>query len=595
MDNSNFTSIQKTKSSLTRKEFLWSLTGLVGSFALTRLLAACSGKHGVDYEDIIRPDGGPFISLADYELVDRSSAAYVRFKSWVDNAVAGSAGYGYSAGDSLIMYHLSGDLKYLTHAIEMVDKHVATAEKAIGDKKRPPITDDSYLEVGPYIEDLALVYDYGFEHLTKAQRSRWSAYAEQAVWNIWNYNDAEWGGRSFPWSGWSVNNPGNNYHYSFLKATMNWALSSQNEEWKSFLKTEKFPPLVDYYKKLPGGGSREGTGYGTALQNLFENYRIWKASTDEDLANMNTHSRNSIDYWIHATVPTLDKFAPFGDQSRSSQPDLFDYHEHIMRELVILHRGTPEARRGAWWIENNSVNKMSQGFMSRYDLLDIYDEPSVPTDLIYYAEGVGHFFARNSWATDALWMAFAAGPYEESHAHQDQGSFTLYKGDWLAVTQNIWSHSGIHQETDIQNIIRFVRNGTTIEQTPTSSVRSTMVYSVQNGSVTVNADLSNAYSRDRSDVQSWKRDLIFENNLLRVHDNVTTGAGVQAIWQIQVPVNPIVQNDGKIVAGNLTIEPVIPSKPNVKIVAMTGDYSKGYRIELSSTVGNEFTVNLMSK
>ena len=34
-------------------------------------------------------------------------------------------------------------------------------------------------------------------------------------------------------------------------------------------------------------------------------------------------------------------------------------------------------------------------------------------------------------------LAIVAGPYNESHAHQDQGSFTLFSGDWLAVTANI--------------------------------------------------------------------------------------------------------------------------------------------------------------
>src|SRR5262249_5487690 len=153
-----------------------------------------------------------------------------------------------------------------------------------------------------------------------------------------------------------------NYHFSFLRATMLWALASQNMDWFTFLQTQKFPPLVAYYDQLPGGGSREGTGYGTAQKNLFENYRMWEASTGENLARLTRHAEDTIDYWVHATVPTLNRFAPIGDQSRVSQPDLFDYQEQLVREAVIANRGTDAAARGVWWIENNSVHGMQNGF-----------------------------------------------------------------------------------------------------------------------------------------------------------------------------------------------------------------------------------------
>ena len=66
-----------------------------------------------------------------------------------------------------------------------------------------------------------------------------------------------------------------------------------------------------------------------------------------------------------------------------------------------------------------------------------------PTALVYDAPGVGQLFARTSWQPEATWLAMIAGPFDESHAHMEQGAFTLYDGDWQAVTSNIWSHSGI--------------------------------------------------------------------------------------------------------------------------------------------------------
>src|SRR3546814_14356201 len=70
-----------------------------------------------------------------------------------------------------------------------------------------------------------------------------------------------------------------------------------------------------------------------------------------------------------------------------------------------------------------------------------------------------NLFARTDWARTARWFAFRAGAYNESHAHQDQGGFTLFANDWLAVTENIWSHSGIQQGTETHNVVRFENGG----------------------------------------------------------------------------------------------------------------------------------------
>src|SRR5207253_6456201 len=115
--------------------------------------------------------------------------------------------------------------------------------------------------------------------------------------------------------------------------------ASQNTALIEFLQTQKFPPLVDYYAALPGGGTREGTGYGSALNNLFGDYIYWKAGTGEDLANLTAHTRETIDYWVHATVPTRDRFAPIADLSRSSLPEIYDYQENLVHQAVVLSAG----------------------------------------------------------------------------------------------------------------------------------------------------------------------------------------------------------------------------------------------------------------
>jgi hypothetical protein len=542
------------------------------------------------------PATRPFISLNDYAQADPASTAYVRFKAAADQALGGDPPYNYSATHSVLMYRLSGQVHYIDDAISRVEQQVQAAEAAMAGGGVPAVAGDSYYDVGWDIEQLALAYDYGYERLSGSQRLRWANYAEQTLYNVWNPSQAAWGGTPHPWSGWSIDDPGNNYHYGFLRATMLWALASQETTWFEFLQSQKFCPLVDYYAQLAGGGSREGTGYGTALKNLFENYIYWRASTGEDLAGLTSHTRDTIDYWVHATVPTLDRFAPIGDQSRSSVPELYDYHENLVHAAVALSAGTDQAKRGTWWLQNNSVDGVHNSFNLMGDLLPYRDAPVEPTELAYHAAAAGHFFARSGWDTEASWLAFVAGPYDQSHAHQDQGSFTFFKRDWLAVTSNIWSHSGIQQGVDAHNVIRFVQNGSTIPQDQSTSVQSSMTYTNSGGVVSVHADLTNAYSQHHGAVQGWTRDLELDGDVLRVHDTCSVAADVQPVFQLHVPVLPVVQPDGSIQAGGLRIVPLQPMAVNVVSMPATDpDFNGGYRIEFTTSSGCAFAVELQGQ
>ena len=170
----------------------------------------------------------PMLARIDLDLtyVDRNSTAYTRFKSWVDSAVAGNIGYAFEATDAAMMYQLTGSTAYCDLAIRLVEQQVSAAEAAITAGRNPEVAGDSYLEVGPMISDLAQTLDSCASRIPAQQQQRWSAYAEQTIWNVWNYGSARWGNRAAPWTGWSVDNPGNNYHYSFLTATAYWALTN---------------------------------------------------------------------------------------------------------------------------------------------------------------------------------------------------------------------------------------------------------------------------------------------------------------------------------------------------------------------------------
>lgn len=556
----------------------------------------------------------------DLSYVDRSSAEYARFANWVNGALGSSnLPYGFAGADAAYMHRLTqGTLEwradYCELAVELAEAQVAQAESEIAAGGRPDVSGDSYLHVGEMITDVALAYDWCAAHTTSAQRSRWAHYAQQAIWNVWNHDAANWsvpGGsaRAFPWSGWSTDNPGNNYHYSFVTATLYWALASNDQGWIDFLDAEKRQPMADYFAALPGGGSREGTGYGASHRALFGFYALWDRATGDDLANDNGHLSDTIRYWVHATVPSMDRFAPIGDQARSSNPTIYDYHRHLVLQARQLS-GDAQARSDAsWWLNAISLDRMSSGFNYRHDLLTDGASGSPPAALTYYAPGTGHLFSRTAWNDRAMWLAFTAGPFMESHAHQDQGAFTLFDGDWLAVTANIASHSGIQQGTPVHNVLRFERADTSAAQCnspgndvvvhqcrPTQSVMQ-VEETGPGGAVRASADLTDAYQPANSSqaryVNLWQRDIDFRGRRLTVSDRYQVASGVQAIFQVNVPAQPMV-NGNRVKAGELDIRVVEPANAQIEIVhwpSEDSDVRSGWRVDVRGGNG-EYVVEL---
>lgn len=534
----------------------------------------------------------------DLSYVDLQSPAYQRFKAWVDQAVAGEPGYAFSATDAATMFRLTGQAQYATLAVQLVEQQVAEAEALIAQGQRPEISGDSYLHVGEMLRDLALAYDWCAASTTAPQRSRWSAYAQQAVWNVWHPDQAQWGGHAHPWSGWSIDNPANNYYYSFVEATMMWALAtgdpSQRATWMQLLQDVKLPALEQYTATLAGGGSQEGTGYGLSHRSLFALYRLWRDTTGTDLANANAHLTDSIAWWIHATVPTRDRVAPIGDQSRVSVPVIYDYHRQLMLEARRMTNDAIARASASWWLHAISQTQMESGFNFRHDLLPAGDAGTPPSELVYHASGTGQLFARTGWDEGAMWLQFSAGPYVESHEHQNQGSFTLFQHDWLAVTENIWTHSGIQQGTDVHNLVRFERDGAIVPQR-VGTVSTMTVTPGTGGAVHVEADLTPAYDGDPA-VQDWQRTLDFANRKLTIRDRYTLGTNTRAVFQINVPVQPAI-NSNVAHAGALRVRVLSPANATLSALDWSTrsdadeTYYQGWRIDIAGGT-DEYVVEL---
>lgn len=397
-----------------------------------------------------------------------------RFRDMVLGEIADPGSrYAFQAHFAAWMYQVTGTAGYATFAHDMIIAQLAAEEALITAGQRAEIAGDSYLEVGPLLGDMMLTLDWCPGFFTTGERTRLITYANQTLYNLWNPDLATWGGVSYPWSGWSIDNPANNYYYSFLTATMmtgvaTYGVNPQAQAW-----IDRFRSKIDqldtfFATNLAGGGSQEGTGYGTAMMNLFRVYYLWQASTGENLADRNTHALNSAYWFVHTATPDSTFLAPTGDHSRDSSAALYDYHRSYLLALLRLHPADAGARVAKTLLEAAGITEMtnSMNFWSDY----LYNQPALtglPLDTLstaFYDPFTGVFATRTGWTPSATFLYQVAGPFTESHAHRDQGSFVLWKGGWLFDDQNIRSQSGIEQDELYHNLVRFVGPGGVITQ-----------------------------------------------------------------------------------------------------------------------------------
>jgi hypothetical protein len=482
------------------------------------------------------------------EQLQGNEAAARRFRDVVTSQMTGGNVYGFEPWFAALMFRLTGEPLYAAYAIQQTDAVVAAEEMLIAQDMRANVAGDSYLEVGRIVGNVALVYDWCFDRLTPAQRSRWLTYSNQSVKNVWNHRSASWGNKTHPWTGWSVDNPSNNYYYSFLRATMLLGLAShgesaQSQTWLDTFRIAKLEKQLfpTFKRDLEGGGSREGTGYGTAMRGLFQMLDWWERSTGERLAERAPHTLASMAHMMHSTVPTLDRLAPTGDHARDSTAALYDYHRDYLLELMALFPKERLSGMAKSYLASSSVPVMKQGFNAYIDFLygDSHVQAQPLTDLstTYWGAGTGQLMMRSAWNPGATYANFICGPYTESHAHRDQGSFVLYRGGWLLNDANMQSSSGIEQGEELHNQLRFDTAGVTVKQSNGAGCKLTAL--VDNALFTyASARITGAYE-GRAAIKKVEREMLFiKPDTFVVLDRSAAAPGTGRTWTLNLPPSP---------------------------------------------------------
>ncbi len=544
-------------------------------------------------------------------LLGSNSANATRFKSLVDRAVAGETIYGYEGWWSALMGQLTSNPAYCTDAITRGEQWLSSEAALTMAGGRASVAGDSYLEVGEIVGGLMLTYDYCFSQLNTAQQSNWRAYAKQAVWNVWHPNQANWGapgnawkGTVFVWSGWSINDPINNYYYSFLQATMFLALATQGEDpettaYLEFVRTTKIQnELVPMFQaQVQGGGSREGTGYGTAMKNLFRLYYFWQVSTGERIADLTSHAFDSMAYWLHAIAPTKDWIAPIGDHARDSSAAFFDYHREMLLALTALYRNTPLAARVEAELPSMTTRVGDTDFVTgrmRYTFNYIWDflyegtTTTTPLNLntAFRATGTGHIFARSSWESNATWFGFLSGAYTQSHAHRDGLSFLVFKNNWLVHDLNRVSASGIEQDLNLHAALQ-LEDFQPSERTDSSATLTALTDTPDY--LYIKANSGTLYTNNAVKIE--RQVLWFKPNTLVVYDQAQlegSSSNTRSRFYLPLPSAPVINGSTATLAGQLKLFSLNGITPTLE------PYQTSSRLVLSNTqIGQHELLNVI--
>jgi hypothetical protein len=517
--------------------------------------------------------------------VSTSDQYYLNLKSFVDGATYNTT-YGYRPSFAIYAYQISNDAAYLTRAIAETDSMV---DAEIAAYPNPGVDNDSYLHINQWIEDVALTYAVGYDQLSQAQRTKWEGYANQVLFNVWNHNSAEFGGQSRTWSGWATDNPHNNYFYSFTEATVYWALASGNQTWIDHVNGYITPRIATALGELDGGGSREGFNYGMAHRRLGMALVMWANGAGIRMDAGTNFVNENLEYWVHSNTPDSIYAHPLGDMSRTGRSDLYDYMPQLLRNMIALEPASTEAEYARWQLDRYSFTGTS--WRSKGFLFDAEGTTTAPTALQYHAEGVGDYFARSDWSTNANWLWLHNGESSESHQGDQQGDFAWYHNGWLTYNGNYDSNDGIQQDSGRFNVIRFERTGNPIGQSSSEAAKGTLVPTVNGSDVNVVMDISNQYSD--SDVTSWVRTVDYNGSTVTI-DDVTAHAGdITPIFQMTVPVAPTI-NGNTITAGSLQIVVNAPASPTIVSEdwsTLGGDSNTNHRISISGASNYNVTLS----
>lgn len=406
-------------------------------FALTLLtlfLVANIGNAAVKVEH-------PRIWINDDHLhwlkakVARSTPDWQRLKQYVD----GKNHYGeaYLLKSYAAIYLVTEQETYGREAIKLAIE-VASKTKKDDMNKTPPM-----------MTSISIVYDWCYPLLRSREKETLIEWLNGGYEELKN----------------SYQTPWHNYAVSIMLATglAGYATLGDNpkaQELINYMRIERFENKILPALRFAGdgGGWPESSMYGGGtILRLVQYLEAVLTATGEDLYSSANFFKDRLAFMLFNSYPGIhERWGKFyrqlyihGDGGRW----LKGTQGYVRATTLMLIKRFPNidmARYAQDWVSEPPVDKTPHDWMAVDDFL-WYNQQAPSSSrlamnmpLAYHVTGIGTVYMRSDWTPDATWVSFQCGDHFEYHQHLDQNSFTIFKGDDLAVDSGVynWANSG---------------------------------------------------------------------------------------------------------------------------------------------------------
>ena len=174
------------------------------------------------------------------------------------------------------------------------------------------------------------------------------------------------------------------------------------------------------------GGEYVGIGIGQAI---YQVPALWRHATGKNYFTAEPGIRGFLDFLRYRTRPDGTYFR-WGDAAH------FD-RESPDRLALAIELG----RHPGIACNKQHLRPVSWPWGPLADEATCAALPSTEQPLTKFFDGLGLFVGRSSWSADSTYVTFKAGDNYWSHSHLDQGSFTIFKGQALAIDSGVYGPS----------------------------------------------------------------------------------------------------------------------------------------------------------
>jgi len=295
--------------------------------------------------------------------------------------------------------------------------------------------------------------------------------------------------------------------------------------------------VMDYLSQRVGGGDwHEGANYGErSKQRLFDALSVVVSMGDDNYFNSDAFFANSIYFALYQLQPDGVSMYPSGDLARDVRMPTSPYtRDHIQVATFWLIEQENARGYGQYYLDHIAPTYDEPGFRGYIYQDVLYElglEESAPSSLptSYDSSGTHFVSLRSGWDEGATSIGIAGTPYvDQSHAHIDSASFTIFKRDWLAVDAVTYSTAGLNWSADAHNMVHVPGHERSYGDVPGL----TKFY--DDGNVAyVQVDASTLFRHDGGDsdvpmLNEYTRELVYlRPDVLVVYDRVDPKAGAE--------------------------------------------------------------------